>query len=192
MRCCRPGPGSNNQDLSLWSRILAQDQKLIDKGPFAVAILAAIAVAFAVLGVTLTSYMKGPDIREDAELRASIEDRIRPFGRVKLPGEELAAGELQVDEMPQVEPVATLLSGPQVYNEACIVCHGTGIGGAPTLEDGATWEPRIAQGMDTLYLHTLEGYTGAAGYMPPKGARLDLSDQEISDAVDYMLSQVTN
>ena len=171
---------------------MAQDQKLIDKGPFAVAILAAIAVAFAVLGVTLTSYMKGPDIREDAELRASIEDRIRPFGRIKLPGDELAAGELQVDEMPQVEPVATLLSGPQVYNEACIVCHGTGIGGAPTLEDGATWEPRIAQGMDTLYLHALAGYTGAAGYMPPKVELLDLSDQEMSDAFDYMLIQVTN
>ncbi len=171
---------------------MAQDQKLIDKGPFAVAVLAAIAVAFAVLGVTLTSFMKGPDIRGDAELRASVEDRIRPFGRVKLPGEELAPGELQVNEMPPAEPVATLLTGPQVYNEACIACHGTGIGGAPTLENGATWEPRVAQGMDTLYLHALEGYTGSAGYMPPKGARLDLSEQEISDAVDYMLSQVTN
>ncbi|MCH8336039.1 MAG: cytochrome c5 family protein [Proteobacteria bacterium] len=94
--------------------------------------------------------------------------------------------------MPQAKPVATLLTGPQVFNEACIACHGTGIGGAPTLEDSATWEARIAQGRDTLYLHALEGYTGSAGYMPPKGARLDLSDREISDAVDYMLSQVTN
>ncbi len=128
----------------------------------------------------------------DVEFHASVEERIRPFGRVKLPGEELAPGEIQVDEVPQAEPVATLLSGPQVFNAACIACHGTGIGGAPTLTDGAAWEARIAQGMDTLYLHALEGYTGSAGYMPPKGARLDLSDQEVGDAVDYMLSQVPN
>lgn len=129
---------------------------------------------------------------QDVEYHASVEERIRPFGRVKLPGEEHAPGELKVDEIPQAEPHAALLSGPQVFNEACIACHGTGIGGAPTLEDAAGWEARIAQGMDTLYLHAIEGYTGTAGYMPPKGARLDLSDQEINDAVDYMLSQLPN
>ncbi len=171
---------------------MTQDQKLFDKGPIAVAILAAIAVVFVVLAMTLTSFMKGPDIREDAELRASVEDRIRPFGKVYLPGEEIAAGELRVDEVPQPEPVATLLTGPQVFNEACIVCHGTGIGGAPTLDDSAAWELRVAQGMDTLYLHALEGYAGATGYMPPKGARLDLSNEEVNGAVDYMLSQVPN
>lgn len=128
----------------------------------------------------------------DVEFHASVEERIRPFGRIKLPGEEHGPGELKVDEVPQAEPHATLLSGPQVFNAACIACHGTGIGGAPTLEDSAAWEPRIAQGMDTLYLHALEGYTGTMGYMPPKGARLDLSDKEVSDAVDYMLAQLPN
>lgn len=129
---------------------------------------------------------------QDVEFHASVEERIRPFGRVKLPGEELAPGEIQVDEVPQAEPVATMLSGPQVFNEACIACHGSGIGGAPTLENAADWEARVAQGMDTLYQHAIEGYTGTTGYMPPKGARLDLSDQEVNDAVDYMLSQVPN
>lgn len=127
---------------------------------------------------------------QDVEFHASVEERIRPFGRVKLPGEEHAPNELKVDEVPQAAPHATLLSGPQVFNEACIACHGSGIGGAPTLDDAANWEARIAQGTDTLHLHAIEGFTGSAGYMPPKGARLDLSDQEISDAVDYMLSQV--
>ena len=129
---------------------------------------------------------------QDVELHATVEERIRPFGRVKLPGEEHAPGELKVDEIPPAEPHAALLTGPQVFNEACIACHGTGIGGAPTLEDAASWEARIAQGMDMLYQHALEGYTGTAGYMPPKGARLDLSDQEINDAVDYMLGQIPN
>jgi cytochrome c5 len=80
------------------------------------------------------------------------------------------------------------MSGPQVYNSACIACHGTGIGGAPTIGDRAAWQPRIAQGNDTLYLNALKGYTGSTGFMPEKGGRLDLSDDEIRDAVDYMVA----
>lgn len=126
----------------------------------------------------------------DVEVHDTVAERIRPFGRVKLPGDELAPGELQIDEVPQAEPHATQLSGPQVFNEACIVCHGNGIGGAPMLNDRAIWVSRIAQGTETLYLHAIEGYTGSTGYMPPKGARLDLSDVEVNRAVDYMLSQI--
>ena len=107
-----------------------------------------------------------------------------------LPGEEQAAAAPQVAEVPASEPVATTLSGPQVYNEACIACHASGIGGAPMLTDGENWAPRIAQGMDLLRTHAIEGYTGNAGYMPPKGGRLDLSDDEIYAAIDYMLSEV--
>ena len=128
----------------------------------------------------------------DVEVHDTVADRIRPFGRVKLPGEALAPGEIQVDEVPQAEPHATVLTGPQVFNEACIVCHGNGIGGAPMLNDRAVWAPRIAQGIETLYRNAIEGYTGSSGYMPPKGARLDLSDGEVNDAVDYMLSQLPN
>jgi cytochrome c5 len=43
--------------------------------------------------------------------------------------------------------------------------------------------------MDTLYMHALQGFQGAAGYMPPKGGRVDLSDDEIRGAVDYILEQ---
>ena len=132
------------------------------------------------------------DISETAseEYLASVAQRLRPFGDHYMPGEEASANMPQVAEAPEPEPVATLLSGPQVFNEACIVCHGNGIGGAPILTDTANWAPRIAQGLDTLRLHALEGYTGSAGYMPPKGARLDLSDDEIQGAVDYMLEQI--
>jgi cytochrome c5 len=63
------------------------------------------------------------------------------------------------------------------------------VGGAPPLGDVAAWAPRIAQGMDTLHQHALQGFTGAAGYMPPKGGRVDLSDAEIMSAVDYIVEQ---
>jgi cytochrome c len=38
-------------------------------------------------------------------------------------------------------------------------------------------------------MHALEGFQGTAGYMPPKGGRVDLSDDEIRAAVDYLLEQ---
>ena len=90
---------------------------------------------------------------------------------------------------PASQPVVTTLTGPQVYNEACIACHGSGIGGAPKLGDAAAWASRIAQGNATLYDHAINGFTGSTGFMPQKGARMDLSDQEVRDAVDYMVSE---
>jgi cytochrome c5 len=87
-------------------------------------------------------------------------------------------------------PVATVMTGPQVYNAACIVCHQPpGTGGAPPIGDVAAWQPRLAQGNDTLYMHALQGFQGEKGFMPPKGGRVDLSDDEIKAAVDYILEQ---
>jgi cytochrome c len=43
--------------------------------------------------------------------------------------------------------------------------------------------------METLAKHAIEGYTGSAGYMPPKGGRLDLSDDEVASAVEYMANE---
>ena len=129
---------------------------------------------------------------DTAEYQAAIQDRIRPVGQVYLPGEEASAGEPQVQEATPAEPVATVLSGPQVYNEACLMCHGSGIGGAPTLDNAESWAPRLSQGTDTLYQHAIEGYTGQSGFMPPKGARMDLSDDEVKVAVDYMVSEAGN
>ena len=53
----------------------------------------------------------------------------------------------------------------------------------------AEWAPRIAKGLDTQHMHALEGFTGDAGFMPPKGGRVDLSDEEIMGAVDYLVEQ---
>lgn len=139
--------------------------------------------------------MKRSDVTQDidaAEYQAAVQDRIQPFGQVYMPGEETAAAAPQVEEAPPPEPVETVLSGPQVYNEACLMCHGSGIGGAPVLSDAATWEARIAQGNDVLYQHAIEGFTGETGFMPAKGARMDLSDDDVRAAVDYMIGEVGN
>ena len=87
--------------------------------------------------------------------------------------------------------VAAPLSGQQVYKTVCIACHSPpGVGCAPALGNADAWAPRIAQGMDTLAAHALNGFTGKTGVMPKKGERIDLSDEEIIGAVEYMVGQV--
>ena len=91
---------------------------------------------------------------------------------------------------PQLETAAPAvdLAGEAVFNMACVACHGAGVAGAPKFGDGAAWKERIGQGADTLHKHALEGYQGSAGFMPPKGGRVDLSNQSIINAVDYMVA----
>ena len=167
-----------------------RDQKFFDLYSLVIGILALFGLAIFVLAKYMSGLTQGIYTADTEEYQQRVAERLAPIGQVYLPGEEQAAAAPQVAEAPAVDPVETSLSGPQVYNAACIACHGAGIGGAPTLADSANWAPRIDQGMDTLRLHAVEGYTGAAGYMPPKGGRLDLSDDEIYAAIDYMLEQV--
>ena len=75
------------------------------------------------------------------------------------------------------------------YKSKCVACHGGGIAGAPKLGDKAAWAARIAQGDEVLLQHAIKGFKGDTGYMPPKGGFMTLSDEEISAAVQYMVSQ---
>lgn len=76
--------------------------------------------------------------------------------------------------------------GKQVFDAVCFACHTPGAAGAPKFGDATAWAPRIAKGMDTLYEHSINGFMGEAGLMPPKGGRPDFADAEIKAAVDYM------
>jgi len=155
-----------------------------------IGILAAIALAILVLSMKMSDLTQGVYTRDADEYKQQLIERIQPVGQVYLPGEEQHASAPTVATPAEPEPVATAMSGPQVYNTACLACHGAGIGGAPVLGDSAQWVERIAQGPELLKQHAVEGYTGSTGYMPPKGGRLDLSDAEIEAAVDYMVGEV--
>jgi cytochrome c5 len=79
--------------------------------------------------------------------------------------------------------------GRGVYNRTCSMCHASGAAGAPIPGNKEDWAPRIAQGMDVLYAHSIEGYTGEKGMMPAKGGNPSLSDDETKAAVDYMVER---
>ena len=154
-----------------------------------IGVLAAIGLGLFVLAMKMSDRTQGVYTRDTAEYRAAVEERIKPVGQIYLPGDELLESAPAVETLAVPEPVATAKSGPEVYNSACLACHGAGVAGAPILGNQEQWAPRIAQGLDVLKGHAIDGYTGAAGYMPAKGGRMDLSDDEVGASVEYMVNE---
>ncbi len=169
---------------------MSRDQKFFDMYSLVIGILAAFTLAILVLALKMSDLTQGVYTQETAEYQAAVADRIRPFGQVYLPGEEQEAAAPTVETAPDPEPVATSMTGPQVYNTACLACHSAGVGGAPIVGDVAGWEARIAKGIDVLYDNAINGFQGEAiTPMLAKGGRTDLTDQEVRDAVDYMVAE---
>ena len=166
-----------------------RDQKFFDMYSLVLGVLGAVALALIVVAMKVSSITQEVYTRDAAEYQSAVAERIRPFGEVYRDNENIAASAPTVATSPEPDPVATLMTGPQVYNSACIACHSTGVGGAPMVGDVAAWAPRIAQGMATLNDHAINGFTGSAGVMIAKGGRMDLSDGEIEDAVQYMVDE---
>jgi cytochrome c5 len=79
--------------------------------------------------------------------------------------------------------------GATIFGNLCTGCHTSGAGGAPTLT-AAGIGARAGKGKDTLYKHAIEGFTGTAGHMPPKGGNPALSDDQVKATVDWMLANV--
>lgn len=134
-------------------------------------------VAIAVLGSQLVSGHKRIDTTES---KKSVEQRIKPVGEiVKFDGAP-----------PPVAAAVTAValkakSGEEVYNGACVACHGAGVAGAPKMGDKGVWAPRIAQGVNTLYEHAIKGFKT----MPAKGGQVALSDDEVKAAVDFQVAK---
>lgn len=99
-----------------------------------------------------------------------------------------ATAEAPAPTAPAEPVVAENTAGKSVFGRTCAMCHAAGVAGAPKPGDKADWAPRIAQGNDLLYKHALEGFTGAKGMMPARGANAALKDDEVKAAVDYMVS----
>jgi len=164
----------------------SHDRKFFDTFMLVLGILLGVTVGL----IILARIIAGPNVlmgkKEDPVFQQEVQARIGPVARVAVAGEDnsaLAAPAAATEAAVAIED----LPGETVYNQACVACHGAGIAGAPKLGDAAAWAPRIAQGIDTLHTHALQGYQGKGGYMPPKGGRTDLSDQSVINAVDYIV-----
>jgi cytochrome c5 len=165
-----------------------QDQNFFNKFMVVIGILIGITIFLIILARNVASDTQVAWVKQDPAVAAAVDERLKPVANVVLPGDPVAAaaGAPAVVAADPVAPVAAKLTGEQVYNAACNACHGAGVAGAPKLGDGGAWAPRIAQGRATLNKHAIEGFQGKAGFMPPKGGRVDLSDEEIIAAVAFV------
>lgn len=86
-----------------------------------------------------------------------------------------------------VEPeVLAADAGAKLYASNCKVCHDAGLLNAPKYGDQAAWEPRLAKGIDTLRMHSAQGFNKM-----PAQANDTVSEAQVYAAVDYMVAAVS-
>ena len=83
-------------------------------------------------------------------------------------------------------PQSAASAGETTYLRFCFSCHAAGVAGAPKMGDVAAWAPRIAKGEDVLLASTINGLPPG---MPPKGLCAQCSDEDLGDAVRYMVER---
>lgn len=163
------------------------DKKFFDTFMLVLGVLVAISLGIYALAKVVSANTQEKHVLADPAVKAAVAERIEPVGKVAIAGQDNSALAPEQQQQAGAAPAADM-PGEEVYNAACVACHGAGVAGAPKFGDAAAWGPRIAKGEATLNKHAIEGFQGDAGFMPPKGGRVDLSDQSIINAVDYMVA----
>ncbi len=130
-------------------------------------LLAPLLAIFLIVQLVLGIQAKQKTDTSSEDAQTAVLERIKPFA-------ELAALDASA---PVVEK-----SGQEVYEAACVACHGSGALGAPRFENKGDWGARIGQGYDTLVKNAIEGIR----QMPPRGGNAGLTDAEVARAVAYM------
>lgn len=114
-----------------------------------------------------------------ADRRSDIEQRIKPIGQVRLKGDDST----KVNNAKAEVKATKVLSGEDVYNKYCMVCHAAGVAGAPKINDEAMWASRQKKGIAHMLKRAIKGINA----MPPKGTCMTCSDAELKSAIEYML-----
>ena len=79
------------------------------------------------------------------------------------------------------------LTGEEVYNQTCVMCHSSGIANAPIAHNEEQWASKLGKGMDLLLKNALGGINA----MPARGLCMACSDDEIQSAIEFMSKPIT-
>lgn len=141
---------------------------MADKNSSSKLMYLSIAIAVILMAVVVPFSMSGKGKSDAVSNADDVESRIAPVAKLEMQAGGGAGG---------------VKDGKTVYNTVCAGCHGAGVMGAPKFGDKGAWAPRIGQGMATLNNHAINGFKG----MPARGGAASLSDDEVKDAVKYMV-----
>jgi cytochrome c5 len=101
------------------------------------------------------------------------------------------AGEGRDAYLPFEDP--RLAGGRAVWLVTCEGCHGYGVADAPIPMQPEDWAERVGKERTVLYHHALNDLFGPGDtYMPAKGGNAELSDEQVRQAVDYMVTLALN
>ncbi len=123
-----------------------------------------------------------PATQKMIKLYPDMIKRISAFGKLCVQGGSCDV-KVPVTLAPAQAGVAR--AGEDIFKAVCTNCHSEGLLGSPKFGDKSAWAPRIAKGKPTLYQHAIAGFNS----MPARGGQADLADQEVKNAVDYMVSK---
>lgn len=126
-----------------------------------------------VLGIS-TAMLIGAAVNAQDMTEDDIKNRIKPVGKVHVAGAAPAAA-------------AGPRSGADIYNQACVACHTSGVLGAPKLQVAADWQPRLDEkGFDQVWKNAVNGINA----MPPMGTCGDCTEDDIKAAIEYMIEGI--
>ncbi len=108
--------------------------------------------------------------------RQAIKERIKPIGEVNVVKQDSS------NPGPSSTVQASL--GKATYEIYCSVCHQDGIAAAPKFRNAENWKPRLGkETIDELVASAKKGLNA----MPRKGTCVECSDEDLKNAIQYML-----
>ncbi len=143
-----------------------------------------VGVTIAILVIANLLYSGDTNI-SDERVQKEVAERIKPIGEVYVGSVPVEAKEQSSTATNTTTVASANINGEKIYQQACSACHATGVLNAPKPGDKTAWSLRLAKGTDALYTSAINGI----GTMPPKGGRVDMSDEAIKAAVDYLTEQ---
>jgi len=111
----------------------------------------------------------------DTEDPAIISARLKPMVTLT----DIRGGS---DQTMVAAPIVAEKPAKELYQAVCMACHANGVAGAPKPGNKSAWEPRFANGFDSL----LSSVKNGKGAMPAKGGSA-YSDAELTKIIEYML-----
>ncbi|RMH62106.1 MAG: cytochrome c5 family protein [Calditrichaeota bacterium] len=84
----------------------------------------------------------------------------------------------------------TLKNGEKVFNKICFACHKDGVAGAAAITNKKRWQENADKGLENLMTNIKKGIVnGKYGTMPPRGGCTDCTDEDLKDAILYMIHE---
>ena len=140
------------------------------------AFLIGLAVVIYIVAGAIQSSSLGDE--EDPMRISRVDERTKPMGDVNTDPNAAVA-------QPPVDEAAASKTPEQVVADVCAGCHNSGVLGAPKVGDSGTWSKVMSAGMDAVLKNAIDG----KGAMPPRGGNPSLTDDQVKDAINWMLNE---